>query len=398
MGKGEGHGKGIFRVRRILALKPYGLVLPTIHSSIVKAFRSLDLEVLEMPVPGDIATLDSFLDRAGSRFDAGFILDLGLDPGFIQNFKEIQANYKFNWIIWFVDDPDGYGFPGSCDPEWTFAFCWDQEIAGSLSAKGVLKGRPVSYLPLAADPEIFFETGLRPGPPPEGGIFVGSTRHENPFLEKAAASYPALQETAEEIWKAYAKDLTRPLPDLLGEFLASSLRISPQNFRKDPLAKLWVRTFAYELGRRKRVEVVSRILNGGRVFGDEGWREFLPDLYRGKIEYGRGLRAEYRRSSFLLDVRQPQARTGLTQRIFDGGCCGVPVLTERTPEAENLFDPEREIFTYRTIEEGIEKRDELLASIPEAMRRAEKLRERILRQHTYLHRARQILHVIQGSA
>ena len=136
-------------------------------------------------------------------------------------------------------------------------------------------------------------------------------------------------------------------------------------------------------------------MNGGVVFGDEGWREFLPNLYRGRIGYGDEVRAVYNRSSFVLDVRQPQARTGLTQRVFDAGCCGVPVLTEWTPELEVLFDPERELFSYRTIEEGIRKREELLRSIPAGQRRAEEARRRVLRQHTYAHRVRRILEALK---
>ena len=136
------------------------------------------------------------------------------------------------------------------------------------------------------------------------------------------------------------------------------------SIQPDPLAKIWIRAFAFRLGRRKRVEAVSRLLDGGIVFGDEGWREFLPNLYQGRIGYGDEVRAVYNRSSFVLDVRQPQSRTGLTQRVFDAGCCGVPVLTEWTPELEILFDPEHELSSFRTIEEGIRKREELLASVP----------------------------------
>ena len=145
------------------------------------------------------------------------------------------------------------------------------------------------------------------------------------------------------------------------------------------------------------MEAVSRLLNGGRVFGDEGWREFLPNHYRGRIGYGEELRAVYNRSSFVLDVRQPQARTGLTQRVFDAGCCGVPVLTEWTPELEVLFDPERELFSYRTIEEGTRKREELLHPGFAGRRKAEEARRRVLREHTYFHRVRRILAGFEGS-
>jgi spore maturation protein CgeB len=384
-----------FKCRGILALKPKGLVIPSIHASMVKAFRGLGLNVLDIPVPHKGSEIRRLLRESKNQFDAGFILDLGVDKTFIQNFKEFQLTSKIPWIIWFVDDPEGYGFPDSCEPEWTHAFCWDREITRRLSLDENWRGSTVLYLPLAADPEVFFPENPSPGLIYERGVFVGSTRQENAFLEEAAASVPKIKEAEDKIWKIYSRDLTQPLNDLLWDYLAVAEGKSKDRIQPDPLAKIWIRAFAFRLGRRKRVEAVSRLLNGGAVFGDEGWREFLPNHYQGRIGYGDEVRAVYNGSSFVLDVRQPQARTGLTQRVFDAGCCGVPVLTEWTPELEVLFDPERELFSYRTIEEGTRKREELLQSIPAGLRRAEEARRRVLRQHTYTHRVRRILEALK---
>ena len=188
-------------MRRILALKPKGLVLPSIHASMVKAFRALGLNVLDIPVPQEASEISRLLRESENRFDAGFILDLGVDRTFIQNFKEIQLTIKIPWIIWFVDDPEGYGFPDSCEPEWSHVFCWDREISRRLSLDGNWKGRPILHLPLAADPGIFFRKDPSAGLAYERGVFVGSTRHENAFLEEAAASVPEIKEAEDEIWE-----------------------------------------------------------------------------------------------------------------------------------------------------------------------------------------------------
>ena len=388
-----GDGKG--KCRRILALKPNGRVLPFIHASTVRAFRALGVEVREMSVPDDADKIKTFLKSPNTSFDVGFVLDMGGSASFIQNFKEIQVTLKIPWIIWFVDDPEGYGFPGSCDPEWTRVFCWDREIARLFSVHGNWKGDPVEHLPLAADPEIFFPGDLPADLKRERGIFAGSTRHENLFLDKAAASVPGSEDTEEKIWRSYSRDLSQPLYDLLWDFLAAEGGKPAAANKSDPLAKLWVHVFAFRIGKRKRVEAVLRLLDGGDVFGDEGWREYLPGDYRGPIDYGTELRGAYERSSFVLDVRQPQSRTGLTQRVFDAGSCGVPVLTEWTPELETLFEATPELASFRTIAEGIGKRDTLLTSIPENLRPGERLRAQILRRHTYAHRARKILEAIR---
>jgi hypothetical protein len=387
-------GKGKVRCRRILSLKPKGIVLPYIHSSIVRAFRGLDIEVTEVPAPDDPGNLISFLYSQNSRFDAGFALDMGAGLGFIQNLREIQATFQIPWIIWFVDDPEGYGFPGSLDPERSLVFCWDREIARAMSLNRNWNGRAVEHLPLAADPRIFYPEPLQAGFPREKGIFAGSTRHRNIFLESAAASTPGFEEKEKELWGIYSRDLAQPLYDLLWGYLAAERKMPADQIRQEPLAKIWVHVLAFALGRRKRVEAVSRLLDRGAVFGDEGWRKFLPGNYRGRIQYGGELRSAYARSHFVLDVRQPQARTGLTQRVFDAGSCGIPELTEWTPELEALFDAPEGIRSFRTIEEGIAKRDELLADERAARKRAERLRAEILVRHTYAHRIRRILKVL----
>ena len=380
------------KCRRILALKPKGLVLPSIHASMVKAFRSLGADVREMPVPDDACKIDSFLESLKNRFDAGFALDLGADPEFIQNFREIQLRLKIPWAIWFVDDPEGYAFPCSCEPEWTWVFCWDREIARRLSEGGDCT---IEHLPLAADSEIFFPEHLPADLKRGKGIFAGSTRHENIFLAKAADSAMRIEETEEKLWCLYSRDLSQSLYDLLWDHLAAERRKPAAPAKSDPLAKLWVHVLAFLLGKRKRVEVVSRLIGGGVIFGDEAWGEFLPGRYRGRIGYGAELRNAYARSAFVLDVRQPQSRTGLTQRVFDAGACGVPVLTEWTPELEALFDPSVELASFRTIEEGIEKREELLFAGPKKNPgRAERLRTQILHRHTYAQRAGRILEAL----
>jgi hypothetical protein len=299
-------------------------------------------------------------------------------------------------MIWFVDDPAGYHFPESCDPNWSYVFCWDQEISRCLSMVETWKGRPVIHLPLAVSPEVFSLEEPKPDLVFPKGVFVGSTHHENPFLEDAAAAIADFKKHEVEIWKIYSKDFGKHLYDLAWEYLTAITGRSLDCDRQDPLARLWVHACVFKLGIRKRMEVASQILERGAVFGDQGWRKTLGKRYRGSAGYGKELCGIYIRSSFVLDIRQPQSRTGLTQRIFDAYACGVPVIAEWSPELEFLFDPEDEVSSYRTIEEGILKRDELLRSPETGKSMAEKARKRVLKEHTYRNRALQILRALES--
>jgi spore maturation protein CgeB len=158
-----------------------------------------------------------------------------------------------------------------------------------------------------------------------------------------------------------------------------------------------VHACVYKVGIKKRQEVVSGVLGStGCVFGDEGWAEALVEgLYRGWVPYGAELRKVYSSSAFVLDVRQPQGRTGLTQRIFDASACGSPILAEWSPELETLFDPGEEVQFFHNLEEAVEKK-ECYLSDPKAARKAgEKAMLRVLAQHTYRHRAARILQALR---
>jgi hypothetical protein len=381
---------------RILALRTGGFVLPYIHAFMVKAFRSLGAEVLERPVPATLEESKLLLRITGRQFDAGFIVDLGENETFIQNFREIQLTLKIPWIIWFVDDPDGYRFPGSCDPGWSHVFCWDQEISRRLSLGDAWKGRPVNYLPLAVCPEVFSPEGQKPNVVFPRGVFVGSTHHKNSFLESTAATIAEFEKHELRIWRIYSKDFNRHVYDLAWEYLAENSGRSLGEIQGDTLARLWVHTCVFKLGIKKRIEVASRVLEGGAIFGDGGWRGALGSRYRGTANYGRELCGIYNQSAFVLDIRQPQSRTGLTQRIFDAHSCGVPVITEWSPELEVWFDPEKEISSYRSIEEAVWKRDALLRSPEEGKRMAGKVRRRVLREHTYRNRALQVFEALES--
>ncbi|MBI5967939.1 MAG: glycosyltransferase family 1 protein [Deltaproteobacteria bacterium] len=162
------------------------------------------------------------------------------------------------------------------------------------------------------------------------------------------------------------------------------------------MGRLWVKALVHEVGVRKRQEVVSRVLKpGGVVFGDEGWRKAVGEgIYQGWAAYGGELRKIYNRSAFVLDIRQPQSRTGLTQRIFDASACAVPVLTEWSPELEALFDPENALLCFKNLEEAVEMKNRYLKDRQEARKKGEKAKRRVLSHHTYLHRARIILEKI----
>jgi hypothetical protein len=380
---------------RILALKPEGYVIPFIHTAMIKAFRSLGHEILGLSYPRDKEAMNALRALAPAGPGAVFSLDLPLDLEFKKNLKEFQKSLEIPWIIWFVDDPSGYGFPNGLDPDWTVVFCWDMEITRQISAAGVWNGIPPIHLPLASDPELFYPAGEGSPLLFPGGVFVGSTAHPNPFFDEAILNSPGFEDDVLALWERWKIDFVQIPQELVWRYLQEKTGIGPGTLQKDLLARLWAHSTAYALGRKKRKEVVSRVIGeGGGVFGNREWEQIMGKYYHGEVAYGDELRRMYQTSAFALETRQPQSRTGLTQRLFDAGACGIPVLAEYSPELDECFNHREEIFSFRTLDDAIERKKEILSGQESAFR-AVRARNRVLAQHTYRHRAARIVETVQ---
>ena len=381
---------------RLLALKPKGRVLPYIHESMVKAFQSLGVEVDNVPRPDKNNELWSIKDKLKGNYQAIFTINLGGDQNFLPYIREWQMKHRQLWIIWFVDAPEGYNFPQACAPSYTLAFCWDRGIGEEMARVCSNWGGYMHHLPLATNPEIFFpEENIAQYP--WQGIFVGVVSHPHKLFEEIINTTPDLQREVENLWKIYSQDFTIPLHDFLWGRMKEKIRLSEEGLKSNGLARLWVKAAIFQLAIKKRTELVGKVLNGrDGLFGDDAWPKFLKkEIYQGQIAYGGELRQIYNRTSFVLDIRPGQSRTGLTQRIFDAGACGTTVLTEWSPELEHLFDGQEEIFYYRSLDEAEQMRDWIISNPEMARERAKKVRDRILSNHTYYNRARHILECLK---
>jgi spore maturation protein CgeB len=109
--------------------------------------------------------------------------------------------------------------------------------------------------------------------------------------------------------------------------------------------------------------------------------------------------AFYGAQRLTLNVtREAMARSGHAPsvRLFEAAACGVPVASDPWPGLESLFRPDREIFIVRSTEDVVRLlRDtgpERLGQVGAAAR------ERVLREHTALVRARELeLHLSEAA-
>lgn len=96
----------------------------------------------------------------------------------------------------------------------------------------------------------------------------------------------------------------------------------------------------------------------------------------------------YGRQRFTLNLtRADMATVGYAPsvRLFEAAACGVPIISDRWPGLDHLFDPGREIL----IADGPDDVEQALRHLDDAGRRSigEAGRERVLAAHTAAHRA-----------
>jgi spore maturation protein CgeB len=99
----------------------------------------------------------------------------------------------------------------------------------------------------------------------------------------------------------------------------------------------------------------------------------------------------YAQQRFTLNVTRADMRSlgfSPSVRLFEAAACGTPIISDRWPGIETIFAPSSEILLAASASEIVE----IVSEMPEDKRLsiAEHARQRILRDHTPDHRARQL--------
>jgi spore maturation protein CgeB len=139
---------------------------------------------------------------------------------------------------------------------------------------------------------------------------------------------------------------------------------------------------------------------GLKIFGDRHW-DYIAHRVPGIAPYihvtgflsPERMRAFFASTRIFMGVVHPQIVTGAGQRLFDAAAAGAFVLAEYKADIERLF-PQGEIETFKDKEEMREKAIYYLAHPEQRREKAAAARARVLAEHTWQHRAREILEVV----
>jgi len=150
----------------------------------------------------------------------------------------------------------------------------------------------------------------------------------------------------------------------------------------------------------RRIFLLESIKDKVSVFGNRWQRNYpltSPEL-RARIDdrqvWGEELQSLLARAKIVLNITRSDfygAETGINLRIFEAIAAGCFLLTDHCDEIETLFEPGKEIETFRSARELAEKVRYYLDNEDQRLAIARRGHEKFLAKHTWATRIREML-------
>jgi len=147
----------------------------------------------------------------------------------------------------------------------------------------------------------------------------------------------------------------------------------------------------------KRVEIFENLREYKLgVFGDHWDTYFMikgmktPPYYKGKAT-GETVNKIYLSSKIVLNIHHPQSIEGLNTRTFDIPACGAFEMVDYKKNIEKHFEIDKEIVTFKNINELKSKIDFYLRNDDLRKIISENGRQRVRNEHTWVHRLNDVI-------
>lgn len=306
---------------------------------------------------------------------------------------EIIHLFQIPIASWFMDNPelDIERQRILIDDNLT-VFTYDKENLSYLHSIGIAHAY---YLPLATNISSFTPTPIpahyTSWRTPLG--FLGDSRTSNIRKYQHHNYTTMLHLYSKEIAETFRLSPVYTVQELIKQeypFLYDEFMHLPLPERRD-----YIQLILDIATRRKRIHTLNTAsIMPITILGDTMWNTLLThneNMYIGKeIAYSEA-RYLYSQVEMIVNSTCTQMKHAVNQRVFDCPIAGALVLTERTPQLENLFDIGIEVVCYSTYEELLEKIRYYHTNTQERMDIVHKAQRRINMEHTWRHRIQTII-------
>jgi len=392
-------------VRKICVVKSQGAIAPHIMQDIADALveRGHEVMVLDIRLAAGqramatdrieaiIADLRAFApDFALSYASAGCIDIVSPSGGTVNLFEVLNLRYALLFFDAPLDHPEYLG--KYAQSQLMTVFCWDASFMPWIRSLAIER---VFYLPLAVNPKRFVQAVRREPIWPVS--FVGS-------LGRIAHSEctDALKAVQVRYLQLKAAAPVRPFDELLAEAesgVAPQDEASYQRFKQSPaFVRFLFATLRQGDHAYRRAAVETLLGRGIVVFGNSEWQTAgLPGLTcREPVEYGSALADVYAASLINLNVTNSHLRNAVNQRVFDVPAAGGFVLTDYRKELDVLFEPDREMACFHTLDELQSQVDRYTADVRARETLINRARRRVLSEHTWTYRVNRLVSCMEA--
>ena len=248
------------------------------------------------------------------------------------------------------------------------------------------------YLPLAANPKRRMPRSEQCS----GVSFVGSSMRDTGVayrrrFQEYLCSLGVGSQVAQERIQNFCEQICDERDAYSRELVLEHFPELGNGITKIPTQELGVDTTIWlgeYLAWQWRFKVVGSLKVPVNVWGDHGWNDLRSEhiQFHGRCGHGEALSKVYGQSLINLDIGRVYQQEIVTMRVFDVLASKRFILTPDTPAVSELFVPDREIATYKSLEELKEKIDYFLKYPERACEIAEAGHLRVLNDHQIVQR------------
>jgi len=319
--------------------------------------------------------------------------DWGIDrSGITASFCESNGIVHVNWC---ADDPFYLSFFYNIPIRFSknrIDFVSDRSYVVPMRKAGM----NAYFLPLATDPQLFMpdevsQVYLRTA------CFVGNSynRQIDKFTKDIEPFIDSLIPFLTALLAEHQKNCDVDISDRVNRKI-TTMRL-PTGVSCDKAVFIVKHVISY-FYRKRFIESIAKAFSDFMVFGDEFWLLDIPQNQVSlAVAYYDNLCETYRQTKVNVDINRVVIREGLTQRVFDCLAAHSFVITSKKNIVQEFFVTEgdkREVVMFDSDAHALELIRYFAAHDSEREAIVKRGRDRVLAQHTYDCRMREMLSVV----